>query len=79
MIDRGVAPATINRRLSALRSLVSLGKDFGYVFDLTTKNVPSQAYRDTRGQAARDTALFLLACCLTLTTSNVRLYPEWHQ
>jgi integrase/recombinase XerC len=50
MIDRGVAPATINRRLSALRSLVSLGKDFGYVvFDLTTKNVRSQAYRDTRG------------------------------
>jgi integrase/recombinase XerC len=50
MIDRRVAPATINRRLSALRSLVTLGKEFGYVlFDLTTKNVRSQAYRDTRG------------------------------
>jgi integrase/recombinase XerC len=50
LVDKGVAPATINRRLSALRSLVSLGKEFGYVtFDLATKNVRSQAYRDTRG------------------------------
>jgi integrase/recombinase XerC len=50
MIDRGVASATINRRLSALRSLMALGKEFGYVaFDLTTKNVQTQAYRDTRG------------------------------
>lgn len=35
---------------SKLRSLFSLGEEFGYVaFDLTTKNVRSQAYRDTRG------------------------------
>ena len=41
---------TINRRLSALRSLVALGKEFGYVtFDLATKNVRAEAYRDTRG------------------------------
>ena len=45
-----MAPATINRRLSALRSLVALGKEFGYVtFDLATKNVRAEAYRDTRG------------------------------
>lgn len=50
MVDRGVAPATINRRLSALRSLVTLGKEFGYVtFDLATKNVRAETYRDTRG------------------------------
>jgi integrase/recombinase XerC len=50
MVDQGVASATINRRLSALRSLVALAKEFGYVnFDLSTKNVRSQAYRDTRG------------------------------
>jgi integrase/recombinase XerC len=50
MIDRGAAPATINRRLSALRSLVALAKEFGFIaFDLSTKNVRSQAYRDTRG------------------------------
>src|SRR5262245_20825322 len=46
MVDKGVAPATINRRLSALRSLVGLGKEFGYVtFDLAIRNVPSEAYR----------------------------------
>jgi integrase/recombinase XerC len=50
LIDKGVAPATINRRLSSLRSLVALGKEFGYVsFDLATKNVRAEAYRDTRG------------------------------
>jgi integrase/recombinase XerC len=50
MVDRGVAPATVNRRLSALRLLVALGKEFGYVtFDLSTKSVRSEAYRDTRG------------------------------
>jgi integrase/recombinase XerC len=50
LIDQGMAPATVNRRLSALRSLVALGKEFGYVtFDLATKNVRAEAYRDTRG------------------------------
>ena len=38
MIERGLS--TINRRLSALRSLVALGKELGFViFDLTTRNV----------------------------------------
>jgi integrase/recombinase XerC len=50
LIDQGLAPATINRRLSSLRSLVALGKEFGYVtFDLATKNVRAEAYKDTRG------------------------------
>jgi integrase/recombinase XerC len=50
MVDQGVAPATINRRLSALRSLVALAKEFGFVgFTLAIKNVRSEAYRDTRG------------------------------
>jgi len=40
----------VNRRLSAQRSLVALGKEFGFIaFDLSAKNVRSQAYRDTRG------------------------------
>jgi integrase/recombinase XerC len=47
MVDQGVAPATVNRRLSAL---VALAKEFGFVsFDLSIKNVRSEAYRDTRG------------------------------
>ncbi len=41
---------TINRKLSALRSLVALGKELGFVtFDLATRNVRAEAYRDTRG------------------------------
>jgi integrase/recombinase XerC len=60
LVERGVAPATVNRRLSALRSLVALGKEFGYVtFDLATKNVRSEAYRDTRGPEP-DTMMVLL-------------------
>jgi integrase/recombinase XerC len=50
MIERGLSPSTINRRLSALRSLVALGKELGFVtFDLATRNVRAEAYRDTRG------------------------------
>jgi integrase/recombinase XerC len=50
MVDAGAAPATINRRLSSLRSLVSLANEFGAVsFEICTKNVRSERYRDTRG------------------------------
>jgi integrase/recombinase XerC len=50
MIEQGLSPSTINRRLSALRSLVALGKELGFVtFDLATRNVRGEAYRDTRG------------------------------
>jgi integrase/recombinase XerC len=31
MLDAGLAPATVNRRLSALRSIVQLGRTFGWV------------------------------------------------
>ena len=50
MIDSGLAPATINRRLAAVRSLVKLAKLFGLCqHDISITNVRSQAYRDTRG------------------------------
>ena len=50
MVERGLSPSTINRKLSALRSLVALGKELGFVtFDLSTRNVRAEAYRDTRG------------------------------
>lgn len=50
MVSMKLAPATINRRLAAIRSLVSLAKLFGLCqHDISIGNVRSQAYRDTRG------------------------------
>ena len=50
MLARGLAPATINRRLATLRSVVKLGNVLGLVsWRLTVEAVKSQAYRDTRG------------------------------
>lgn len=50
LVEKGLAPATINRRLSALRSLVRLANTLGLVsWSLSIKGVRSQALRDTRG------------------------------
>ena len=50
MITQGLAPASINRRLSALRSLLSLARLTGHIdYELEVPNVRCQAYRDTRG------------------------------
>lgn len=50
MIDSGLAPATINRRLASLRSLVKLARTLGLVgWTLEVESVPSMKYRDTRG------------------------------
>ena len=48
--DRGLAPATINRRLAALRSLVKLARVLGMVsWELEVEGIKAAAYRDTRG------------------------------
>lgn len=50
LVDRGLAPATVNRRLAALRSLVAVAGTLGLVpWRLEVANVKSEAYRDTRG------------------------------
>ncbi len=47
---KGLAAATINRRLAALRSLVKIARTLGLVpWALEVANVKSQGYRDTRG------------------------------
>ncbi len=50
LVGRGLSPATVNRRLAALRSLVKLARTLGMVtWNLEVASVPSQTYRDTRG------------------------------
>jgi integrase/recombinase XerC len=46
----GLQPATINRRLAALRALVDAGETVGAInWTLKVKSVKAQSYKDTRG------------------------------
>ena len=48
--ERGLAPATINRRLAALRSLVKLARVLGLIsWELEVEGIKASTYRDTRG------------------------------
>lgn len=50
LLERELAPATVNRRLAALRSLVKLGRVLGVVsWTLEVENLEAKSYRDTRG------------------------------
>jgi integrase/recombinase XerC len=50
MLDAGKSPATINRALSSLRSVMRLARQFGFCgWYLEVSGVPSQKFRDTRG------------------------------
>ena len=50
MVARRLAPASVNRRLAALRSLVRLANTLGMVpWQLMVENARGEAYRDTRG------------------------------
>lgn len=50
LLEAGLAPATINRRFAALRSVVSLARLVGRVaWALEVPGVETTAYRDTRG------------------------------
>jgi integrase/recombinase XerC len=48
--DRGLSPATVNRRLATLRSAVKYFRAAGLIaWELGVKNLKSEPYRDTRG------------------------------
>jgi integrase/recombinase XerC len=50
LIARGLAAATVNRRLAALRSVVKVARTLGLVpWSLEVENVGAEPYRDTRG------------------------------
>jgi integrase/recombinase XerC len=50
MLEHKLAPNTINRRLSTLRSLAKMARIVGLItWGLEVENVRSQPYRDTRG------------------------------
>ena len=57
---RSLSPASINRKLSTLRSLTSLARMLGMItWRLEIPNVPSSSYRDTRGPTPQTFSLIL--------------------
>jgi len=74
MLDKGLAPATINRRLAALRSLVKLSRTLGMVqFSLEVENCKSESYRDTKGCGKAGFRAMLEAVAKSATTERRRL------
>ena len=50
LVEQKLAPATINRRLAAIRSLVKLARTLGLItWSIEIENLKSETYRDTRG------------------------------
>ena len=63
MLDAGLTPATVNRRLSALRSVVKMANRVGMVeWTLSVEGVKSTPYRDTRGPGVGVIREMLAAC-----------------
>ncbi len=60
LLEKGLSPSTVNRRLAALRSLVKLARLFNLSdFSLDVESVKSKPYRDTRGPGRAGVRLLL--------------------
>lgn len=60
LLEHGLSPSSVNRRLAALRSLVKLARLFNLVdFTLDVEGVKSKSYRDTRGPGRNGVRLLL--------------------
>ena len=59
---KGLSPATINRALAALRSVVELARDGGVIdWSLNVKGLKARSYRDTKGPSRDQVATILKA------------------
>lgn len=73
MRERGLSPATINRRLSALRSLVKLANVLGMVsWSLEVDNAKAESYRDTRGPGTDTVKAMIQAAAADRTARGLR-------
>lgn len=60
LLARHLSPATINRRLAALRSLTKMARILGFIpWSLEVGNLKAKAYRDTRGPGRLGVSLLL--------------------
>lgn len=62
LLARNLQPATVNRRIAALRSLVKLARLIGFIpWSLDVGQVPHESYRDTRGPGKAGVSQLLAA------------------
>lgn len=73
LTDRGLAAATVNRRLAALRSMVALARTIGLVsWTLDVSGLKTQAYRDTRGPGVAGVRQLLRAAATRVDAKGKR-------
>lgn len=73
LVEQSLAPATVNLRLTALRSLVTFARLIGLVeWTVAVPNVRSQAYRDTRGPGRAAVRAILRESAVGATAMAIR-------